>query len=140
MPKLKLGAVFYALIAVVGVLEVVMITTQQSRWAGLHGWVLAATATADGLIAALFAIGAATRWGLIADDGPWICQHGWVVVIGLVAVKFVLFIVQDSEAMPFPSAALVFVPHFIRRLQENYYQGRQEASSGERSAASESVE
>jgi hypothetical protein len=138
VPKLKLGAAFYAVVALVGAVQVALTLAQVSEWAGLHGWILGATAAADALMVALFAIGAVTRWGLISDAGPWICRHGWTILIGLVVVKFVLFMVQSDEASPWPLTGAVAVPHFVRRLQENYYEGR--ASAGERPAGSESVE
>ncbi|HZX02952.1 hypothetical protein, partial [Kribbella sp.] len=73
-------------------------------------------------------VGAVTRRGLAADAGPWICQKGWLVVIGLAAATFVALWLSDmGRITTFPNPAIVFVPQGIKRLQEKYYEGIEEA-------------
>lgn len=79
------------------------------------------------LTAVLLAVGAVTRRGLAADDGPRICQQGWIVLIALTAVVFVVGGLSNEEVMPWPWVWVVFVPHWIRRAQESYYEGVAEA-------------
>jgi hypothetical protein len=53
---------------------------------------------------------------------------GWIVVIALVGAGFVVSFLGDSDwGAPFPTAGAVFVPQWIRRLQEKYQEGRVEA-------------
>ncbi|MFG1814688.1 hypothetical protein ACGFIF_13045 [Kribbella sp. NPDC049174] len=129
MPKLKLGAVAYALVAIGLLASAVMVLRQVGPYAGVHGWPLVATAVVDALSGLLFAVGAVTRRGLIADDGPWICRSGWVLLVGLTAAGALVAFLSDQELSPWPTGPAVFLPHFIRRLQESYYDGR---SEGER--------
>ncbi len=137
MPKLKLGAAVYALVGVAGVVQVVRAARHDGPWQESHGWTYGATVVVLALTAGLLLVGAVTRWGLISDEGPWICRHGWLVLIGLTVAAFgLLFLGDGGQAWPVGPA--VFVPHFVRRLQENYYEGR--ASAGERPAVSESAE
>jgi hypothetical protein len=127
VPKLKLGAAFYGLIAIGLAVSVVGVLRHWGSYAGVHGWPIAATAVLDGLAALLFAIGAVTRRGLLADDGPWICRKGWLVLVGLTAAGALVAFLSDQGITPWPTGPAVFVPHFVRRMQEKYYEGVAEA-------------
>jgi hypothetical protein len=127
VPKLKLGAAFYALIAIGLAVSAVAVLQRWGAYAGVHGWPIAATAVLDALAALLFAIGAVTRRGLLADDGPWICRNGWLVLVGLTAAGVLVAFASDQGITPWPTGPAVFVPHFVRRLQEKYQEGRSEA-------------
>jgi hypothetical protein len=127
MPKLKLGAAFYALIAVGLAASAVGVFRGWGAYSEVHGWPIPAIAAVDGLSALLFAIGALTRRGLVADDGPWICRNGWMVMVGLTAAAALVVFVSDQGMSPFPTGPAVFWPHFVRKLQENYYAGVEEA-------------
>lgn len=118
-------------------MQVVRAVRHDGPWQESHGWPYGATVVVLALTAGLLFVGAATRWGLISDDGPWICQHGWLVLIGLTVVALGLSFLEDG-GQAWPVGPAVFVPHFVRRLQESYYEGR--ASAGERPAVSESAE
>ncbi|GAA1591888.1 hypothetical protein GCM10009804_55140 [Kribbella hippodromi] len=144
MPKLKLGAAVYALAAVGWFVSAVLILRGYGDYAGADRWFLIATAMPVALTGVLYTIGAVTRRGLIASEGPRICQIGWAFVIGLVAVELVLSFIYDQTGGPIagdsspmiaPSIAAVFIPHWIGRLQEKYYEGiaegEQELSSRE---------
>jgi hypothetical protein len=127
VPKLKLGAAFYGLIAIGLAFSVVAVLQHWDSYADVHGWPLAATAVLYALAALLFAIGAVTRRGLLADDGPWICRNGWLVLVGLTAVGAIVAFLSDQGLSPWPTGPAVFVPHFVRRMQEKYYDGVAEA-------------
>jgi hypothetical protein len=128
MPKMKLGAAFYGLIAVGMSVSAVLAGQGRGEYAGGEPWVLKAMAVLFGLTAVVFGAGAATRRGLAADEGPWICRNGWILVLGLIAAMFVVSLMSDLDGIgPFPSPVAVFVPHWIKRLQEKYYEGRAEA-------------
>ena len=127
MPKLKLGAAFYGLIAIGLVVSAVMILRQAGSYAGVHGWSLIATAVVVALTGLVLAVGAVTRRGLVADDGPWICRRGWLLVVGLTAAAAVIAFLSDQELTPFPMGPVLLLPHFVRRLQEKYYDGVAEA-------------
>jgi hypothetical protein len=123
MPKLKLGAAFYALVAIGLAASAVGVVQGWGTYDGVHGWSVTAIAVVDGLSALLFVIGAVTRRGLIADDGPWICRNGWMVLVGLTAAAALVVFLSDQDMSPWPTGPAVFLPHFVRKLQENYYAG-----------------
>ena len=124
---MKLGAAFYAVIAVLGVVSAVLVFRGYGAYAGADQWYLVARGTVFLLIGVMLGIGAATRRGLMSDDGPRICRSGWIVVIALVGAEFVLYALGDDGWGNFPSIATVFIPPFVKRLQEKYYEGREEA-------------
>ncbi|GAA2801475.1 hypothetical protein [Kribbella solani] len=132
MPKLKLGAAVYALVAVGWLVSAALILRGYGDYAGADRWFLIATATAVALTGVLYVIGAVTRRGLIATEGLWICRRGWAFVLGLVAVEIVLAFIYDQTGGPFaggsspliaPSAVAIFIPRGIQKLQEKYYEG-----------------
>ncbi|WP_433166258.1 hypothetical protein [Kribbella sp. CA-247076] len=123
MPKLKLGAVVYALAAVALALSAVAVHLRWSAYADVQGWPVGATVAVDALAAAVLAIGAATRRGLVADAGPWICRNGWLVLGGLTVAGALVAVLSNQDMTPFPIGPVVLLPHFVRRLQESYYQG-----------------
>jgi hypothetical protein len=127
VPKLKLGAVVYALVAIGLGVSAVMVLRHHGPYAGVHGWPLAATAIVDALSGLLFAVGAVTRRGLIADDGPWICRNGWLVLAAATVVGFITPLLSIQDLSPFPIGPAVFWPHWIRKMHESYYDGVAEA-------------
>lgn len=127
MPKLKLGAAVYAFVAIGLATSAVAVLLRWGAYAGVHGWPQWATAAVDTLSALLFAVGAVTRRGLIADDGPWISRNGWFVLVGLTAAGAVVAFLSNQDISPWPTGPAVFLPHFVRRMQERYYDGVAEA-------------
>jgi hypothetical protein len=127
MPKLKLGAAVYAFAAIGLAASAVAVVRGWGAYSDVHGWPVAATAVVDALSALLLAIGAVTRRGLIADDGPWICRNGWLVLAGLTAAGMIVSLLSDQGLSPLPNGPAVFLPHFVRKLQEHYYAGVAEA-------------
>lgn len=129
MPKLKLGAVVYALVAAASLVSAGSVFHGAGAYADADHWYRTVVAIVLALTGALFAVGAVTRRGLISDDGPRICRDGWIVVIALACCAFVVTFLDDQggSVPPFPNLAAAFVPHWVRRLQESYYEGRDEA-------------
>ncbi|TCC39812.1 hypothetical protein [Kribbella sindirgiensis] len=123
---MKLGAAFYGLIAVGAVVAAVLILRGDSRYTGADRWYLIVRAVLFLLIGVMFAVGAVTRRGLMSDEGPRICRRGWVVLLALVGAEFVVYAV-GGEWGTFPSIATVLFPPWIKRAQEKYYEGRDEA-------------
>jgi len=124
---MKLGAVVYGLAAIASAAAVVQMLARRSGWADVHGWVFGGLVAVVAASAVLLAVGAATRRGLIASEGPWICRNGWAVLVGLTVVGFVLTLRTNAELPWLPTIPAIFVPHWIRRLQESYWEGRVEA-------------
>ncbi|MER7244186.1 hypothetical protein [Kribbella sp. NPDC000426] len=129
MPKMKLGAAVYALVAVGWLASaVVLVVRPFGAYADAERWFQIATAIVFALNGVLFAVGAVTRRGLAGRTGPWICRNGWVLVAGLVVVMFVLSLLTDAEGIsPFPTATGLFIPHWVNRLKEKYDEGVAEA-------------
>jgi hypothetical protein len=128
VPKLKLGAVVYGLVAISTGVEVVLMLRRDGLWRDVQGWELAALVAVVAASGLLLAVGAVTRRGLISDDGPWICRNGWIVMVALTAVAFVLVMLGKTAVPSWPTSPAVFLPHFIRKLQTSYYEGRAEAT------------
>jgi peptidoglycan/LPS O-acetylase OafA/YrhL len=127
MPKMKLGAAFYAVIAVGWVVSAIATYRGYAAYRDADEWFLIAMGTVFLLTGVLFGIGAVTRRGLMSDDGPRICRSGWQVVIVLVCAGFVVYLLGDDWGTPFPNGVAAFIPGFVQRLQDKYYEGRQEA-------------
>jgi hypothetical protein len=133
MPKMKLGAAVYAFLAIGIAVSAVLVLRNYGPYADVHGWSLIATAVVDAGTAVLFGIGAVTRRGLAADDGPWVCRNGYLIVAALTVAGVLVAALSAFAGSPWPTGPAVFVPHWIKRLQEKYYEGRDE---GERELSS----
>ncbi|MEV0289725.1 hypothetical protein AB0H36_36835 [Kribbella sp. NPDC050820] len=127
MPKLKLGAVVYGLAAIGLGVSAVAVHRGWGTYSGAHGWPVGATVAVDALAALVLAIGALTRRGLIADDGPWILRRGWLVLVGLTGAGALVAFLSNQDISPWPIGPAPFLPHFVRRMQERYYAGVAEA-------------
>jgi hypothetical protein len=127
------GVAAYGLIALSLVVEAVLMVRHSGPFAELQGWGLAALLVIVVLACLLVTAGAVTRRGLLAADGPWIYQNGWGVLIGLTAVNLVLVMLwpegQPDQAglTPWATGYAIFLPHFVRRMEEAYYDGVAEA-------------
>ncbi|MGZ0148445.1 hypothetical protein ACXJJ3_15340 [Kribbella sp. WER1] len=128
MPKLKLGAAVYALIALASLAAAWTALRGHGSYAGADRPFLISMAIVFLLTGVLFGIGAVTRRGLLADDGPWICRTGWILVAGLMVASCALsFLFDTGDSSPMPPFVVAFVPAWIKRLQEKYYEGVAEA-------------
>jgi hypothetical protein len=125
---MKLGAAFYGLIAVGWFVSAVVTFRGYGSYASADQWYRIAIGTVFLLTGVIFGIGAVTRRGLMSDDGPRICRKGWIVVIALVCAAFVVALLgEDDWGVPFPNGVAVFIPPWVKRLQQKYYEGRDEA-------------
>src|SRR2546423_1599699 len=128
MPKMKLGAAAYALAAALSFLAAVGVYRGYGSYADAERWYLNAISVVFLLTGVMFGVGAVTRRGLLSDDGPRICRQGWIVVVALAGMGFVVAFIGDPDwGSPFPTLPSVFVPPWIKRLQEKYYEGVEEA-------------
>ena len=135
---MKLGAAFYAVMAVGAAVSGVLVFRGYGSYSGADQWYLIARGTLFLLIGIMFGIGAVTRRGLISDAGPRICRSGWIVVIALVCAEFVVYALGDDWGN-FPSVVSAFIPPLVKRLQEKYYEGRDEAERELNPAAPDGV-
>ena len=134
---MKLGAAFYALIAVGWIVSGVLTLRGYGSYAAADQWYKIAVATVFFLTGVMFGVGAVTRRGLVSDEGPRICRDGWIVLIALVGASFVVSLLGEQDwGAPFPTATALFIPRWVKRMQVKYYEGvaeaEQELTSGER--------
>jgi hypothetical protein len=126
----RLGTAAYALVAIVMGVQATLMVRRDNGWDRAHGWVFASLLAVVVLTGLLVAAGALTRRGLIADDGPWIFRNGWIVLVLLTAVNVVVSLLASSDQdapLAWVTGPAVFLPHFVRRLEESYYDGVAEA-------------
>ena len=124
------GVLVYAGPAVMLVVQTVRLAMMDGAWGDGIAFApvgLVAVAAASAL---LFGVAAVIRRPLIADDGPWISTMGWAVLIALGAVCFVLSMLSSSPAEDgaiWVTVPAVFVPFWVRKLEESYREGIEEA-------------
>lgn len=123
MPKLKLGAVIYGLLAVVWAVGSVLVLRHYGPYAEVDGAPLAATVVLLAATALLLAVGAVTRRGLVTNDGPWICRHGWLGLVGLTVAAWIVAFLSNQDVPMWPIGPTALLPHWVRRQQESYYEG-----------------
>lgn len=126
----KAGAAAYALVTIGMGVQAVMMSQHAGKWSEVHGWVFVSLLALVVLTGALLAAGALTRRGLIADGGPWLFRNGWLVLVGLTAVNFVVSLAgsgDEGASWAWATGPAVFLPHFVRRLEEAWYAGEAEA-------------
>jgi hypothetical protein len=65
----------------------------------------------------------------VSSDGPWIFRQGWIVLAGLTVANLVVDLLASGNQAPvaWVTGPAVFLPHFVRRLEESYYDGVAEA-------------
>jgi len=79
--------------------------------------------------ALLYLIAVVVRQPLVEGDGPWFITMGWVILILLTALSFVISMVWSpaSDEAIWVTGPAVFVPFWVRRLEESYREGVDEA-------------
>lgn len=130
----KAGTAAYALVVLVLGVQAVLIVRQSGQFADTSGWGRVSLLTIVVLSAALVAAGAVTRRGLIADEGQWIFRNGWLVLVGLTVANLLVSLLPLDADIAWVAGPAVFVPHFVRKLEEAYYAGVAEAEQGLREA------
>jgi hypothetical protein len=101
-------------------------------------WTEGASVASVGLVvltaaaALLFGAGAVSRQPLIEGEGPWFASVGWAVVIALTAVGMAIALMTsvDEIAGLWVTGPAVFVPFWVRKLEESYREGVDEARQG----------
>lgn len=129
----KAGTAAYALVAIVMGVQAALMIRRDNGWDSVHGWVFASLLAVVVLTGVLLAAGALTRRGLIADDGPWIFRNGWIVLVVLLAVNVLVSLLAPADQdgpLVWVTGPAVFLPPFVRRLEESYYDGVAEARAG----------
>ncbi len=128
--RLTVGGVFvYAGTSLLLVVQAVRLVLMDEPWAEGVSVAPVSLVVMTAAAALLFGAGAVTRWPLIADDGPWISTMGWAVLIALTAIAFAISALLPPAAGDASWVALpaVFVPFWVRRLEESYREGVDEA-------------
>ena len=79
--------------------------------------------------ALLFLFALVVRQPLIEGDGPWFITMGWAVVIALTVVSVVISMLSSpaSDEAIWVTGPAVFVPFWVRKLEESYREGVEEA-------------
>lgn len=128
MPKLKLGAAVYALLAIGWLVSAGAVFRGYGSYAVADRWYQLAISAVYLLTGVLFGIGAVTRRGLLSDDGPRICRQGWILGVALAGAGLVVSFMGEADwGAPYPTIPALFMPPWIKRLQEKYYEGIEEA-------------
>jgi hypothetical protein len=117
------GLIAYALVVIVLGVQAVLIVTRSGKFDDIPGWALASLLTIVVLSAVLVGAGAVTRRGLIADEGPWIFRHGLILLVGLTVANLLVSLLPLDADIAWVAGPAVFLPHFVRRLEESYYAG-----------------
>jgi hypothetical protein len=123
------GVLVYAGTALTLVVQAVRLVMMDGIWGDGIAFAPAGLVAVAAASALLFGVGAVIRRPLIADDGPWISTMGWAVLIALGAVCFVLSMLSTSPASEgaiWVTVPAVFVPFWVRKLEESYREGVEE--------------
>jgi hypothetical protein len=131
--RLTVGGVFvYAGTSLLLFVQAVRLGLMKGLWADGVSVAPVSLVVVTAASALLFGAGAVVRRPLIADDGPLISTMGWAVLIALTAIAFAI----SALLPPAPGNAswvvlpAVFVPFWVRRLEESYREGVDEARRG----------
>jgi hypothetical protein len=129
------GALAYGVVAASVGVESVRMIRHDAYWTDGRVWA-AFCMVATVILTALLTAGAAiSRFPLIADGGPWLSRNGWMVVIGLTVCSFLASRgVADQEFAVYLTGPAVFLPFWVRRLEESYREGVEEARQAARAA------
>ncbi|MDX6246849.1 MAG: hypothetical protein QOF10_209 [Kribbellaceae bacterium] len=129
------GALAYGVVAASVGVESVRMIRHDAYWTDGRVWAAFCLVATVILTALLTAVAAISRLPLIADDGPWLSRNGWMVVIGLTVCSFLaLRGVADQESAVYLTGPAVFLPFWVRRLEESYREGVEEARQAARVA------
>ena len=127
--RLKWGGVLvYAGIAVGLAVQTVRLVLMDRLWADGIAFAPACLVAVVAATALLFGVAAVTRQPLIDGDGPWFSTIGWLVVAVLTIVGLAITTMAslDQYAGLWVTGAAVFVPHWVRKLEESYRDGVEE--------------
>jgi hypothetical protein len=132
--RLTMGGVFvYAGTALLLVVQAVRLVLLEALWADGGSVASVSLVVLTVATALLFGAGAVTRQPLIEGEGPWFASVGWAVVIALTAVGIGIALMTsiDENTALWVTGPAVFVPFWVRKLEESYREGVDEASRGQ---------
>jgi 4-amino-4-deoxy-L-arabinose transferase-like glycosyltransferase len=128
------GTLAYAAVALLLAYEIVWLSRLDGFWAAgpiSSGAVVALV----GVLVVLYAVATATRTPVVGDGDRLLTRIGGVTVIGLTVVATLVVALGGlEEFVMWPTAPAVFAPFGIRRLEQAYFEGVDEARR-ERAAA-----
>ncbi|MEU0093629.1 hypothetical protein [Kribbella sp. NPDC006257] len=124
--KLTVGGVFvYAGTSVLLVVQTVRLVLLKELWAGGVSLAPVTLVVVTAVAALLYLIAVLIRQPLVEGDGPWFITMGWAVLIALTALSFVIAMVSSpaSDEALWVTGPAVFVPFWVRKLEESYREG-----------------
>jgi hypothetical protein len=122
------GVLVYAGIAVVLVVQTVRLILMDRLWGDGIAFAPVCLVAVVAATALLFLVAVVIRQPLIEGDGPWFITMGWAVVIALTVVGLAITTMAslDQYAGLWVTGAAVFVPFWVRKLEESYLEGVEE--------------
>ncbi|QNE20836.1 hypothetical protein F1D05_26630 [Kribbella qitaiheensis] len=122
------GVLVYAGIVVLLVVQTVRLIQMDQLWADGIAFTPVCLVAVVAATALMFLVGAVARQPLIDGDGPWFSTLGWAVVIGLTGVGMAITALASygNEAGVWVTGPAVFVPFWVRKLEESYREGVEE--------------
>jgi len=123
------GVLVYAGIAVLLGVQTVRLILMDRLWSAGVDFLSICLVAVVAATALLFVYAAVVRQPLIEGDGPWVITMGWAVVIALTVISFVISILSApaSDEAIWVTGPAVFVPFWVRKLEESYRDGVEEA-------------
>jgi hypothetical protein len=123
------GVLVYAGTALLLVVQTVRLVLMDRLWAGGIAFTSVCLVAVVAATALLFLFALVVRQPLIEGDGPWFITMGWAVVIALTVVSFVISMLSSpaSDEAIWVTGSAVFVPFWVRKLEESYRDGVEEA-------------
>ncbi|ONI78421.1 hypothetical protein BWI15_00655 [Kribbella sp. ALI-6-A] len=128
------GALAYAVVALLLAYEIVWLSRLDGFWDAGPFW----PGIVVGIVAVLvvlIAVAAITRTPVVGDGDRLLTRIGGPIVIGLTVVATLVVAIEGlDDFVMWPTAPAVFAPFGIRRLEQAYFEGVDEARR-ERAAA-----
>ncbi|TDU88630.1 hypothetical protein EV138_2176 [Kribbella voronezhensis] len=123
------GVLVYAGMALLLVVQTVRLVTMDRLWVDGVSVAPAGLVVVAAAAALLFLTAVVTRQPLVEGDGPWFITMGWLLLIALTALSFVISLSSSltSEEAVWVTGPAVFVPFWVRKLEESYREGVEEA-------------
>jgi hypothetical protein len=123
------GVLVYAGIAVLLVVQTVRLILMDRLWSAGVDFLSICLVAVVAATALLFVYAAVVRQPLIEGDGPWVITMGWALVIALTVISFVISMLSApaSDEAIWVTGPAVFVPFWVRQLEESYRDGVEEA-------------
>ncbi|WP_112246433.1 hypothetical protein [Kribbella monticola] len=123
------GVLVYAGMALLLVIQTARLVTMDQLWTDGVSVASVGLVAVSAAAALLFLTAVVTRQPLIEGDGPWFITMGWALLIALTALSFVISLSSSlaSDEAVWVTIPAVFVPFWVRKLEESYREGVDEA-------------